>query len=210
MTFSSSRTLPGQSYSISRSSASGESSIARLRVLLAVLLEEVLRQQRDVLLALAQGRQRHRDDVQAVVEVLAELPLLHHLAQVDVGRGDDPHVHLDVLDAAKPHELAFLDHAQQLGLRLERDVADLVEEDAALVGELEQPLLRVDGAGEGALHVTEQVRLEQVGRQAARVDGDEGLLRARASSCAARGPPVPCRCRSRRRPARSTGLAPPG
>ena len=81
---------------------------------------------------------------EAVVEVLAEAPLLHHLAEVHVGGGDDPHVHLDVLDAAQPHELPLLHDAQQLRLGLERDVADLVEEDAALVGQLEEALLRVD------------------------------------------------------------------
>ena len=86
---------------------------------------------------------------------------------------------LIVLDAAEPHELALLDHAQQLGLGLERDVADLVEEDRALVGELEQALLRVDRAGERALHVAEQVRLEQVRRQVAGVDGDERAIRPR-------------------------------
>ena len=100
-------------------------------------------QQRDVFLALAQRRQLHRDDVQPVVQVLAEPPVVHHRAQVDVGGRDDAHVHLDRVDAAEAHELALLDHAQQLGLRLERDVADLVEEDAALVGDLEQALLRV-------------------------------------------------------------------
>ena len=36
-------------------------------------------------------------------------------------------------------ELALLEHAQQLGLQLERDLADLVEEERAAVGELEAP-----------------------------------------------------------------------
>ena len=136
-------------------------------------------EQRDVVLAIAQRRQLDRDDVQPVEQILAEPPVLHHLPQVDVGRGDDADVDLDRLHAAEAHELALLDHAQQLGLRLERDVADLVEEDAALVGEVEQPLLRVDGAGERALDVAEQRRLEQIGRQVAGVDGDERALRAR-------------------------------
>ncbi len=178
MTFSSSRTLPGQSYSRSRSSASGVEFEIAAAVLLPVLLEEVLHQQRDVVLALAQRRQVHGDDVQPVVEVLAEAALVDHRAQVDVGRRDDAHVDLDRLDAAEAHELALLDHAQQLGLRLERHVADLVEEDAALVGDLEQALLGRDGAGEGALHVAEQVALEQVRGQVAGVDGDERLLGA--------------------------------
>ena len=76
------------------------------------------------------------------------------------------------------HELALLDHAQQLGLRLERDVADLVEEDRPLVGQLEEPLLRIDGAGEGPLHVPEQVGLEEIRRQVARIDGDERAIGA--------------------------------
>ena len=37
------------------------------------------------------------------------------------------------------------------------DVADLVEEQRALVRQLEQALLGVDRAGEGALHVAEEV-----------------------------------------------------
>ena len=114
MTFSSSRTLPGQSYSVSRSSASGVELELGLAVLVAVLVEEVLREQRDVVLALAQRRQLDGDDVQPVEEILAEPALLHHLPQVDVGRGDDPHVDLDRLHAAQPHELALLHDAQQL------------------------------------------------------------------------------------------------
>ena len=148
-------------------------------VLLAVLLEEVLHQQRDVVAALAQRRQVDADDVQPIVEVLAEPALFHLLLQVDVGRGDDAHVDLDRLHAAEAHELALLHDAQQLGLRFDRDVADLVEEDAALVGEVEHALLRVDGAGERALDVAEQRRFEQVGRQVAGVHGDERLLAAR-------------------------------
>ena len=47
-----------------------------------------------------------------------------------------------------------------------------------LIGEVEQTLLRVDGAGERALHVTEERRLQQIGRQVAGVDGDERALGA--------------------------------
>ena len=119
------------------------------------------------------------------------------LPQIDVGRGDDAHVDLDRLDAAEPHELALLDHAQQLGLGLERDVADLVEEDRPLVGELEEPLLRIHRAGEGALDVAEQVRLEQVGRQVPELTVMNARS-ARASAGGRRAPRAPCRCRSRR------------
>ena len=148
-----------------------------LLVLVRVLAQEVLDQQRDVLVALAQRRQVDGDHVEPVEEVLAEGALLHGFGQVGVGGGDDAHVGLARLDAAERHELLLLDHPQQLGLRVERDVADLVEEDGAAVGGLEQPLLVGHGAGEGALDVAEELALEQVGRHRARVDGHERSAR---------------------------------
>ena len=102
------------------------------------------------------GGQIDVDDVQPVVEILTEPALVHHMPKIAVGRGDDPDVDLDRFHSAQAHELALLHDAQQLGLRVWRDVADLIEEDAALVREIAQTLLRVDGACERALHVTEQ------------------------------------------------------
>jgi len=69
--------------------------------------------------------------------------------------------------------------AQAAWVGLKGDIADLVEEDAAAVGDLEEPLLRVDRARERAFHVAEQVRLEQVRREAARVHRDEGSIGSR-------------------------------
>ena len=45
-----------------------------------------------------------------------------------------------VLRAADPAELALLEHAQQLGLEVERQLAELVEEHGAAVGQLERAL----------------------------------------------------------------------
>ena len=80
------------------------------------------------------------DDVEPVEQVLAELALLDLLLQVLVRRGDHADVHLDALVAADPLELPLLEDAEQLGLHGRRDVADLVEEDRPLVGQLEPPL----------------------------------------------------------------------
>src|SRR6202011_2423202 len=99
-----------------------------LAILLTVLLEKMMHEQRHVVLAITQRWQLNGDDMETVEQILAKLPLLHHLAKVDVGRGDDPHVNLDGLHAAETHEVAFLDDAQELGLSLERDVPNLVEE----------------------------------------------------------------------------------
>ena len=42
------------------------------------------------------------------------------------------------LAPADPADLALLEHAEELGLEVERQVADLVEQQRALVGQLEQ------------------------------------------------------------------------
>src|SRR5262245_37184869 len=54
--------------------------------------QEVLDEQRDVLAPLAERRDDEVDDVDAVEEVLAELPLGDEIAEVAVGRRDHAHV----------------------------------------------------------------------------------------------------------------------
>src|SRR5471032_473401 len=109
-----------------------------------------------------QRRQRNGDDVQPVEQVLAELVLFHQLRQIGVRRGDDAHVDLDRLDRAEAHEFFFLDDAEEFGLSLQVNVADLVEEDRAAIRDFEEATLRRNRAGERALHVTEETRLEQL------------------------------------------------
>ena len=58
MAFSSWRTLPGHAYAISGRIASCDTVMHRAARFAAELLEEVLHEQRDVLAALAQRRQR--------------------------------------------------------------------------------------------------------------------------------------------------------
>ena len=135
--------------------------------------DERVDEERDVLLALPQRREADGDDAEAVEEVLAELPFLDEAAEVGVRRGDDADVRVDRLDGADGEELALLEDPEELGLGLERHGADLVEEDRPAVGDLEEALLLGDRSGEGPLRVAEEVRLEEVGRHRAGVDGDE-------------------------------------
>ncbi len=74
---------------------------------------------------------------------------------------------IDCVDADRPH-LALLQHAQQLHLQRQRHVADLVEEQRAAVGRLEEALVRLHGAGERAARVAEELGLEQVSRESRR------------------------------------------
>ena len=148
-------------------------------VLVGVELEEVLGEQGNVFAAGAQRRQIDGDDVEAVEEVFAEVAVAHRLAQVDVGGGDDAHVHLNLLNAAQVHEAAVLQHAQNLGLGVHAHGGDFVQEERAAVGDFEEALLGGDGRGERALDVAEERGLEQLRGHGAGVDGDEGLVFAR-------------------------------
>ena len=77
------------------------------------------------------------------------------------------------------HEAAVLQDAQDLGLHVHAHGADLVEEERAAVGDFEEAFFGGDGGGEGAFDVAEEGGFEQVGRDGAGVDGDEGLVAAR-------------------------------
>ena len=72
-----------------------------------------------------------------------------------------------------------LQHVQQFRLQQRRHLADLVEQNRALVAELEFARLGVVRASEGARLVAEQFALQQVGGNGGAVHLEEGAMRAR-------------------------------
>ena len=87
-----------------------------------------------------------------------------------------------------------LEHAQQLGLEREVELADLVEEDGAAVGLLEAAVLRSTAPVNAALLVAEQRALDQLARDRAAVEDHERLAACAAPRCSARATsslPVP-------------------
>ena len=67
----------------------------------------------------------------------------------------------------------FLQEAQQIGLNIDVEVADLVEKQRAAVGRFDEAMLARGRAGEGALFVTEELGGDQIGRQRRAIDGNE-------------------------------------
>src|SRR5437016_2825891 len=146
-----------------------------------VPLDEIAHQGRNILGPLAERRDMDREHVEPVVEVVPEALLFHHPQEVAVRCGDEAHVDLDGLRTADPLELLLLQDAQQLRLKLERDLAHLVEEQGAPVGHLEAADLLSDGAGEGAPLVPEELALEQTRRNGGAVELHERAVAAVAS-----------------------------
>ena len=67
---------------------------------------------------------------------------LDRLLEVAVGGGDDADVDLDRLGAAEALDHPLLEHAQELDLDLQRQVADLVEEQRRPSAASKRPICR--------------------------------------------------------------------
>src|SRR5690606_27987206 len=93
--------------------------------------QEVICEQRDVIVAIAERRQVQRDDVQPVVQVAAERAATDLLVEIAIRRRDDAHVDVDGLRRADGYDLALLQRAQQLHLQRGRHLGNLVEEERA-------------------------------------------------------------------------------
>jgi hypothetical protein len=170
--------LPGQL----RRASSASTTLGDVDVAAAGELgDEVSDQRGEVLEALPQRRQRQLDDVEAVQEVAAQRAVGDPRLDVLVGGGDHPQVDGHGAVAAEDVDDVLLQHAQQLGLERERELDDLVEEEGAAGGLTEAAGAVAQGAGEGAAHVAEQLRLEQLARDGRAIDGDEGAVGAAAA-----------------------------
>src|SRR5512137_950624 len=135
-------------------------------------LEKSPDQHRDVLGPLTERRHADGKYVESVVEIFPEAPGAQILSQVTVGGRDDADVHLDGVGAAQALELAFLQDAQQLGLHVERQLANLIEEDRRTVRYLETSDLSRECPGEGALLAAEEFAFHQGRGERGAVDFD--------------------------------------
>ena len=79
-------------------------------------LQEIIRQDRDILLSLSQRGQRNRDDIQAMVEIFTKGADPDRLVKIAIRRRNDSNVHDDRLGPAHPFEFALLKESQELGL----------------------------------------------------------------------------------------------
>ena len=121
----------------------------------------------------AQGRHMDGNDIQAVVQVFAELSPAHRLQRVAVGGADDPDVHL-----ARPRGPDRLHHGclqkpQQFGLQRHIHFADLVQKQRAPIRRRRRARLVGNRPGKAALHMAEHFGLQQIGGNRTAVQGNE-------------------------------------
>ena len=143
------------------------------------LAQEMIGQQAHVFDPLPQRRHMKRDHIQAVEQIFAEIAALDFLFQILVGGGDHAHVHLNGFRGAHRLKALLFERPQNLGLRLERHVADFIQEQRSAVGLLQLADFVVARAGEAALAMPEQLALDQLFGNRGAVHFDEGFARAR-------------------------------
>src|SRR5688572_19787581 len=93
----------------------GRNRIDRLLHASRIFLREVAHQHRNILAPLAQRRNRHRKDVEPIIEIRAELTGCDSLREIDVGSGNKAHVDPSGSRAPQTFEFLLLKDAQQFG-----------------------------------------------------------------------------------------------
>jgi hypothetical protein len=165
----------------------------------------MLRQRPDLFRSLTERRDVEGDHVDPIIEIFPEELIRDERLEVPVRRRDDPYIHGDWFAPADSPEREVLEHMEQLGLEGQREFADFVEEDRALVRDLEGAQLATERAGEGALLMSEQLRLEQLGGEGRAVHFDPWTVVSGGRRMQAAGdqlladPSLPCEEHSRRR-----------
>src|SRR5260370_10270321 len=107
--------------------------------------------------------QRKRENTQPIVQILSEFAATDHLAQVSIARHDDTNIDPRGADAAYSLELAFLEYAKKLGLKLQRHVSNFVEEQRSTIGQRKAAHVRGNSTGESSAHVSEEFTFQQTG-----------------------------------------------
>ena len=114
-----------------------------------------------------------------MVQIGAKAPFHHLLAQIAVRRRQHPHIDPQAAVIADALNIAILQHAQQFGLQRQRQFADFVEEQRAVIGHLKFAAAVADSPGKCPFHVTEQLALRHALRQRRAVEVHQRVSRPR-------------------------------
>src|SRR6516165_7012001 len=127
-------------------------------------------QNRDIFFALSQRGNLQWENIETVIKVFAKTARGYLFFQISIGGRDDPHIRLPGSVLAYTFITLLLQNPQQLGLQLQRDFTDLVQEQGSTGGEREAAGSILDSPGERALGVTEKFAFKQFLRDRSAID----------------------------------------
>ncbi len=117
-------------------------------------------ERRNIRGAFAKRRERYADDIESIIEILSESPLFNTRQQVPVRCGDDSNVERSVLVTSNATDLSTLKRSQKTRLQIQRQLADLVDEERPSLGGLEHADVLPVRACEGPALVAEEMTLD--------------------------------------------------
>ena len=150
--------------------------------------------------AVPQRREHQHDDAEAMIELLAEPPLLDQGRQVLAGGHEEPDLAARRGMPGARAVVAELQVAEQEELQLDGQRGHVVEVERAAAGrvELGRPETRAESVGPAA-GLPEASGIRDLVGQRRGLAGDEGPVRVRTRGHGSAGPAATCRCRARRR-----------
>jgi hypothetical protein len=134
----------------------------------------------NVFAAITQRWQLDGKYIQAKVEVTSKFAISYHFRQVAMSCSYESNIHLVSSTATQAFEFLFLQYAQQFGLKLRGNIANLIQEEGAFIGQLEAAQLLRYGSSECALLVAKKLALQEIQRDGRAVQLDEWAPAARA------------------------------
>ena len=161
ITFSSSRTLPGQSWDMRAACAD----LDMPTIFFPVAAFDLFRKKRESRgMSSLRSRKRRNVDHQRrnpVEQVLSELAILDLLMKVLARCGDHTALCVERLVAAYRPEFSILENPEQVWLKGKRKLSDFVQKQGAFTGGLKKTHLVFYRAGKGSLFVPKQFRFYQ-------------------------------------------------
>ena len=121
---------------------------------------EGLSQDRDGLKTLAQRGDMDLEDIEAIVQILAELTVVDRRLEISIGRRNDANIGSNRLPTPDARELKILENMEQLRLKRRGHFPDLVQAQGTAARELEPTGLSTIGSCKRPLFVTEQLGLQ--------------------------------------------------
>src|SRR5688572_6992494 len=111
----------------------------------------------NVVAALPKWRNFDHIDDETKVQVLAKAADSDRFCEISIGRADDAGINGDLFPSADAPEGALLESAQQAGLHRRAQLRDLVEEQSAALGFLEEAAMNTNSTGKGTTLVPKEL-----------------------------------------------------
>src|SRR5258708_28000458 len=108
-------------------------------ILLAELLNEMADQQRNIFFSLPQCRDSDREHIEPIVQIGSKLLFSHHCFQIAIRCRNEAGIGPESARAAQALELALLQNAQKLRLKLQGNFPDFIQEDRSPMRPLQTP-----------------------------------------------------------------------